>query len=538
MVGTRRPRLSPLRLEDGFTIIEVLVAAVVLLIGVMGVLGIVVQADGVSTSNRAREQGVALQREVVEAARGIPYDQLAQNSIVSKIQAQPGLADSSSGSAGWTVVRRNITYTIAVGTCSVDDTNDGTGPHESAGYCKDATGSTTPAQCLAYLGRTGSIQGAGVVSSTSTAAGDCGIDGNLDGAVDGLQDTSGGPCTNCSGADTNPNDYKRVVVLVRWNRGLGARYALQSTTIPNPGLSAAPAVLSLTPTSTTVFPNINSVSFTATMSFAPATVLWYVDGTATGTSNGSLTTWPITWNLGSVTPGATSPNQGEVLDGTYLVSAKGFDAYGQAGSAKYSTVTINRRMPYPPTNVRAGRNGSKGYIEWSANAERDVEGYHVFRVGSPDTEVCNGLVTGLTRCKDNGMPPGAQSYYVQAQDHDTAGNVRYGDKSAVYTVPASDTPPTQVVGPCAGATICSAKSNANTVLSWIASSDPDPGDSIQYYRIYRDGTDYVNNLYDRTSTGSNLNYTDTNTGGDPHTYYVVAVDQYNTESPMSAGVTK
>jgi Tfp pilus assembly protein PilV len=530
MVGIRRPRLSPLRLEDGFTIIEVMVAAVVLLVGIMGVLSIVVQADGVSTSNRSREQGVSLQREVIEDAHAIPYDQLSQSTIVSKLQALPGLADSTSGSSGWTVSRRNITYTIAVGTCSVDDSNDSTGPHESAGYCKDGTGQTTPAQCLTYLGRTGSIQGAGIVSSNSTAAGDCGIDGDLDGAVDGLADTSGGACTNCSGTDTNPNDYKRIVVLVRWNRGLGTRYALQSTTISNPGMSAAPAVQQLTPTSVSTS-SATSVNFTATMSFKPATVLWYIDGTAQGNASGSLTTWNITWNLGTVTPGATSPNAGEVLDGTYLVSAKGFDAYGQAGSAKYSTVTINRRAPYPPSSVRAGRNGSKGYIEWGANAERDVEGYHVFRVGSPDLDVC-GLVTGATRCKDNGLPGGMQQYYVQAQDHDSLGNVRLGDKSAVFTVPASDTPPTTP------ATVVAAKSGANTVLSWTASTDPDAGDSIQYYRIYRDGNDFVNNLYDRTATGSNLSYTDTNTGGDVHTYYVVAVDQNNTESAFPGGVTK
>jgi hypothetical protein len=531
MAGVRRPWLSPLRNEDGFTIIEVLVAAVVLLVGVMGVLSIVIQADGVSTSNRAREQGVALQREVVEAARSIPYDELSQNTIVSRIQAMPGLADSSTGASGWNVVRRNITFTISVGTCAVDDSNDGTGPHESAGYCKDGTGSTTPTQCLTYLGRSGSIAGAGVVASTSTAAGDCGIDGNFDGAVDGLADTSGGPCSNCSGADKNPNDYKRIVVLVRWNHGLGTRYALQSTTLPNPGMSAAPAVNQLTPTSASTT-SATSLSFTATMSFAPATVLWYVDGTATGNATGSLTTWNITWDLGTVTPGGTSPNPGEVLDGTYLVSAKGFDAYGQAGSSKYSTVTINRRAPYPPRNARAGRNDSKGYIEWGANAERDVEGYRVFRVGSPDQDVC-GLVTGRTRCKDNGLPTGAAQYYIQAVDRDSAGNPRLGDMSAIATVPASDTPPNPPP------TIVAAKSGTNTVLSWTAASDPDPGDAVQYYRIYRDGTDFVTDLYDRTATGSQLSFTDNATGGDVHTYYVVAVDKYNTESrPIGSGVTK
>jgi len=279
-----------------------------------------------------------------------------------------------------------------------------------------------------------------------------------------------------------------------------------------------------------------SLSFTATMSFAPASVLWYTDGTVRGNATGSLTTWNITWDLGTVTPGASSPNAGEVLDGTYLISAKGFDAYGQSGSAKYSTVTINRRAPYPPTNVRAGRNGSKGYIEWGANAERDVEGYRVFRVGSPDLDVCGGLVTGRTRCVDTGIPAPAQQYYVQAVDRDSVGNARLGDKSAIANVPAS----TADQPPYAPPTIVAAKSGTNTVLSWTAASpeDPDAGDSVQYYRIYRDGTDFIANLYDRTATGAQRSYTDNNTGGDVHTYYVVAVDQSNVESATGSGVTK
>jgi fibronectin type 3 domain-containing protein len=72
-------------------------------------------------------------------------------------------------------------------------------------------------------------------------------------------------------------------------------------------------------------------------------------------------------------------------------------------------------------------------------------------------------------------------------------------------------------------------------LSWTASTDPDAGDSIQYYRIYRDGMNFVTNVYGRTATGSNLSFTDTATGGDSHTYYVVAVDQSNTESAPTNG---
>jgi Tfp pilus assembly protein PilV len=528
MAGIRRPSLSTCAREDGFTIIEVMVAAVILLTGLVGVLGIVTQSDAVSASNRAREQGVALQREIIEAAQAIPYEQLAQATLVSKIRATAGLTDSTMTSRGWTYQRRNVNYSVAVGTCSVDDPSDGTGPHESAGYCLNGTGSTTAAQCLAYLGRTGDIAGNG------TAKGDCGIDTNRDGNVDGLADTTGAPCTNCSGTDSNPNDYKRIVVLVRWDKGFGTRYALQSTTVPNPGLAAAPAITSMTPASRNVIPGDQILTFNVTLNRTPAAVPWYVDGTAHGQATGSGTNWAFSWDLGAVntTTGGT-PNPNEILDGTYVVSAKGVDEYGQAGTAKASTVIINRRVAYAPPNVHAGRNDNNGYVDWGANAERDVVGYRVYRVASPSDQLVCDMVT-ITRCKDTGLPTGAAQYYVRAVDRDSSGNLRNGDASAIASVPATDTPPTPV-----GNLQAAKPTPTSTILSWTAATDPDPGDSIQFYRIYRDGTDWVDDYYGETTGGSNFSFTDSATGSDQHTYWVVAVDQSFTESrPLGSGVQK
>jgi prepilin-type N-terminal cleavage/methylation domain-containing protein len=534
MAGIRRPLLSPCAAacarEDGFTIIEVMVAAAVLLVGLMGVLGIVTKGEAVSASNRAREQGIALQREIVEAARSIPYDQLSQATIVTKIRGTTGLTDSTMTASGWTYVRRNIKYTVAVGTCAVDDPTDGTGPHESAGYCLDGTGATTPSQCAQVLGIKGDIAGNGTASGN--AIGDCGIDANRDGTVDNLTDTTGGPCSNCSGSDSNPNDYKRIVVLVRWNKGYGSRYALQSTTLPNPGLAAAPAITSLTPPSVVAGQNDRLLNFNVVLNTTPAAVPWYVDGTAKGQATGSGQNWAFTWDLGPVnTTTGGRPNSNEILDGTYVVSAKGVDAYGQAGSAKASTVIVNRRVPYAPTNPHAGRNDNNGYVDWGGNAEGDVQGYNVYRVGSPDQLVCS--MVHITRCKDTGLPTGAAQYYVRAVDRDSAGNLREGDPTGNVSVPATDTPPTQVTG------LIAAKSGSNTILSWSAASDPDTGDSVQFYRIYRDGTDWIDNYYAQTPGATTLSFTDTQTGGDVHTYFVVAVDQSYTESrPIGSGVTK
>jgi prepilin-type N-terminal cleavage/methylation domain-containing protein len=523
MAGARRPSLSPCRREDGFTIIEVLVASVILLIGMMGVLGIVTQSDTQTASNRAREQGIALQREIIEAARSIPYEQLAQSAIVGRIRGTTGLTDSTMLPTGWTYTRRNIKYTVAVGTCSVDDPTDGTGPHESAGYCINGTGTTTPTQCATYLGSSGSIAGTGAASGA--AAGDCGIDLNFDGAVDGLADTSGGACTNCSGTDKNPNDYKRIVVLVRWNRGLGKRYALQSTTLPNPGLAAAPAIVTMTPASKVVGPNDQLINFNLTFNTPPATVPWYVDGTGKGQATGSGLNWGFPWDLGPVNVAGSTPYSNEVLDGVYSVTAKGVDQFGQAGTAKASTIIVNRRAPYPPPNPHAGRNdGNNAYIEWGANSEGDVEGYRVFRVqAGGDVQVCS--LTRLTRCQENGMPSGDQQYYVVAVDRDATG-LRNGDKSTYVTVPGTD------VAPSAPTNVHAVKNGTtSTVISWNASTDTDAGDSVQFYRIYRDGTDWVGDYYGRTTTGSTF-YIDSATNGDQHIYNVTAVDQSFMQSPF------
>ncbi len=131
------------------------------------------------------------------------------------------------------------------------------------------------------------------------------------------------------------------------------------------------------------------------------------------------------------------------------------------------------------------------------------------------------------------MPSGTQQYYVRAIDRDSSGNARLGDPSPLVTIPGADTSPNPPP------TIVAAKSGTNTVLSWTAASDPDAGDSIAFYRIYRDGTNFLTDVYDRTSGGSNLSYTDNNTGGDVHTYYVVAVDRsYQESRPFGSGVTK
>jgi hypothetical protein len=118
-----------------------------------------------------------------------------------------------------------------------------------------------------------------------------------------------------------------------------------------------------------------------------------------------------------------------------------------------------------------------------------------------------------------------------AVDHDANGNLREGATSAPHAVTLTNN------APAAPGTLTASGQDDTVVLNWAASAgDPDAGDRVDFYRIYRDGTAYANR-YDRTGTGSELTYTDTQTDGQQHTYRVVAVDTQLAESALSNGVT-
>src|SRR6476661_2477049 len=174
-----------IRAQDGFTLVEVAVASLILLVGVLGTLTMLNTASRATVTSKAREQGVALQREIVEAARGIPYDQLSPNSVVAKVQASPDLGDDQPNVPGWQIRRRNVTYTVSVGACSVDDPADGTGIVDDAMFCPPGQ-TTTATRCSTLLGLDGSIQGTPAAATAGVDVGNCGIDLNLDGQVDNL----------------------------------------------------------------------------------------------------------------------------------------------------------------------------------------------------------------------------------------------------------------------------------------------------------------------------------------------------------------
>jgi type II secretory pathway pseudopilin PulG len=524
-------RLSSLHEQGGFTIIEVMVAIFVLVLGVLGSAVLVNAANGLSLNSKSREGATNLAREIIEAARAVDYDSLTPTLAAPALQAQPGLADADPSTPGWQIIRRGVKYTV--------NSFSGTSMQDSSG---------NPNPCAWDDPRDGTR------STTDTSLGTL-LCAGLATANPALNPATSSACARPPSPpciDANPDDYRRLEVSVQWTRNGVTRTVNQVGIIVNPSGGLGPRISSLTPASQTITSAaaIATSTFTAVTGTSATAVDWAADdlgntrGSAALTSASSPPSWTFTWNLGAV------GSVGAVLDGTYTLNVQAYDTLGIPGDTKTATVTLNRSAPFAPGALAGGRDDRAGTqtelidLKWPANAERDIVGYHVYRVGSPDTLVCDTTtfsVTTRTYCSDRNLPTGTAAlvnpqYYVKALDTDPATNtVREGASSAVFSVPSIDAAP---VWP-AGTTITATTSGGLPTLTWSAqATDPNNGNAAPlFYRIYRDGNQYADR-YDVTGNGTQLSFTDSNPGTtSSHTYRVTPVSIHYQEGAALGPVT-
>src|SRR5215213_6480669 len=167
--------------QAGFTLIEVLVAMMILLVGVLGVVTLVDGANAVTSKTKAREGGTAIARSVIEVSRSIRYRDLTEAALEDALGTRPGLADSKPAVAGYTIRSRGIDYEMTLTVCSLDDD-------------KDDLGARPP----------------GVLFCS---------------------DSSGPPVTP---RDRNPDDYKRVRIRLVWSTRATQHSVTQTSSIINP----------------------------------------------------------------------------------------------------------------------------------------------------------------------------------------------------------------------------------------------------------------------------------------------------------------
>ncbi len=383
--------------ESGFSMVEVLVAAVVLLIGITSTFVLISSSNAGINRARAREGATNLARETLEDTRNVNYSKIGQagwaDSIMTGLSGRTGAVTSpNANTSQTTVVRRGVTYAVSTSWCSVDDSKDNFGVHAaSTAWCSD------------------SIQA----------------------------DTK----------DPQPEDLKRVSVNLSWTERGRTGSVQQVATFGAGGAALGPVLTNLQITTPTVAnptapvitanPSSGNATFTATAAGADD-VKFSIDGTeqASGVVKNSGGTWTFTWPVNTL------------RDGTYQISAVAVDTLGVRGQSRTLPVRLARGWPVVPANVTGGYNyvwvgGVKTLVvegQWDASPDGSVTGYELL---DGSGTVCGGSGDVSLACVDLTPPTSGSSwYYLRTWYRDASNALAYVTVPYYLTAPAQPFPAT------------------------------------------------------------------------------------------------
>ena len=125
--------------QRGFTLVEVMVAILVLLVGVLGVVAMVDGANAVTSKTKSARRG---HQHRPFGHRGVALGPVSRPhrraSLEAALSSRPGLADAS-GAPGYTISQRGVAYEMTLTVCSLDDPKDQLG-NMPAGvvFCADS----------------------------------------------------------------------------------------------------------------------------------------------------------------------------------------------------------------------------------------------------------------------------------------------------------------------------------------------------------------------------------------------------------------
>jgi len=512
-----RARISA---QGGFTIVEVLVAAIVLVVGLGGLLQMLVTADHTISTARLRQEETSLAREVLEDARGLASTQLTSTAIASALQSSVPQATLSGSNL---VVTRAVSsgsqtsFNVSFTVCDLDDPSDGYGSHSLA-----------PASGGAWCAD---------VASNGTR-------------------------------DSNPDDYKRVSVTV--TPRTRSTPTIQQTILVYSRPVNGPAVTCLSTSATCPGPGVTitsgtSQTFNVTTTAVATRIQWLVNGNVPPSAQiGGGSTDPYT-------PSGTSSSftwSFPTADGTYTIAAVAYDTNGNSGTRSTVVVRLNRHQVIAPTTFSAGWNDLTGGVEaqWVPSVDQDVLYYRVYRkYGSNAAQLVAtcGNVTG-TSCADAPETALAPPISSARPNPCTSSSQSY-TTADLYWVVGVDTDPSTGAArestaqspqvdanlcdhqPYAPTTLSGTLSNGQLSLSWDAPSPaaPDSWNSIQAWRVYRWPSNRAVQIPgDRYQLVGNspavTSYTDgsPDPGGVQQSYCVTAVDTHLNESPCSPVVTQ
>jgi prepilin-type N-terminal cleavage/methylation domain-containing protein len=478
------------RAQGGFTLIETMIAALVLAVGIAGFFSTLDTSVHAEANSRAREGATNLAREVLEDARTIPYAQLAPTDIVPELQTMAGLASTSS--PGWTIERRHFTYTVSVSECSIDDPKDGYGKHDST-FCS---------------------------FSSSEAS-----------------------------ADPQPADLKQIVVEVSWKRYGQTPHVRQVETLTAAGQTIGLAASNLklispvaaAPTAPVITSaTVPELQFAVSAPSGTVAMDWALEGVRQSPQpskkSGSSGEWVFGWKI----------PYPAISDGTYVVSAQAIDASGVDGPPVSISVTLLRGTPAAPSGLVGGFNtpivgGSASRVielQWQANSERNVVGYRVY---GPGGLVCPRDASGEPSLSTLSLSLSCIDFHPPAYN---ASNTKY-EVVALYHKASGETVSEEIVpGPAAVLSVPKGEPSPPAVPEWLKATKNADGSvtltwakvaGASFYRVYRGSTEYTSR-YAVATPGSETTFVD-HDATTTHQYWVTAVNSSLAESPFVGPVS-
>jgi Tfp pilus assembly protein PilV len=481
--GHRRPRL---RAEDGFTLVEALVATLVLTAGLLAAYMMLTISTHSASDVKAREGAVTLARQITDDARSIPYASITSSTLTSTLQAFPGLSNGGSGST-WTIQRNGVTYTV---TASVTNANDP----------KDTSGATDLKQI-------------GVAISWTT----------FQGKTHQFSET-----TTLTKAGQDPGLIASGLQLAAAQQGIAG---IQGT-------STAPVVTSTA---------ITSLQFQVTAPTGTTAIQWSLNGANQSTWNGSTPSSGNTWTSSSWSLSGVS--DGTYTVGAQAVDSDGVAGPSTTITVRLirNVPAAPNVTNYGYNNQLPGYSGTVAELQWTANSELNVVGYRVYNPNN--VAICQTSTSSFTsNCSTNGgnawcssptacidlSPPsnGSNKYTVKALYYDANNTLQEGTGTTVTLSGGTPSPPLQI----ALVSLTAVTQPDNTaIITWTPTVG---GTGVSFYRIYRDGSSYTNryDVLQASSCSTTCTYHDTNRSSS-HNYWITAVSSTMAESQPTGPVS-
>ena len=455
--------------EAGFTLVEVIVASFVLLVGMLGVLTMLTGALRTTHTSNTRIGATNLARELVETTRGLDYDNLTV--VQSQLQAR-GIGTGTP----WIVERRGVRYTVTTTTCAFDDPSDGYATTAPANAC-----------------------------NTNAA----GTDANGD-------DFRRVTFTLNWADGANNRSLTQTTLMVNPTGGLGARILtitpLTQTITAN--VSTAQVVWTTTPALSLhwdIDDGVSSGNVTGTTSF---TSTWNIGTSGSGSEvlDGSYTISAQAFDERDIA--------GEAKRADIVLNRRA--PYAPTGFAGGHDTRVNDWV-----DLKWSLNRERdilGYrVVWAGPDQTVGNGN--------DVQVCPAPATGsmlspkTESCAHFSPQPGGQLYYIVAIDRDPSNTLRDGDVRTLTIAAAASRPdaPTDL----AATTV-----NGQPRLTWTPPASGSVA-FYRIYRDDADGNPSTVEYVDRYDTSTGATFTDASPGTVARKYWVTAVNSnYDESDPL------